>query len=559
MASNVAFSYFQTLTAPSNFVSRGLHISSHQNRSHRRAYPRCLPSPTTLMITDTSLNQNNSTAPHSVRDANTLIVGGGPTGLLTAILMARRNVPVTVLEQDDNLSRFDPLRAYTVTINHRGLKALSQYPSLMKDVTERGQAFQIMRHTRFNADGTSQPLSFGTGSQIPNARVLHSRISLVEVLQEYASSFENITLLKQTKVTNVSYDDSGEMTVYVSSSEKEYHIRTKLLLACDGKNSIVGKTLRETATDNSDVLQSSYGLGEDSLPTPSTGKLVKSIALGKEFESNELNNGSDLPDGTVIVNHISAKQGVSSSSAFWFTLFPMNSEMTVRCGGRIATTVQPARNELWSLKTAEEGYELFDKVLPQVKARSYISPENMTKFVEAEPLRLPDSTRVESLVVRVGGATQAGGVVFLGDAAHSFPPDLGQGLNAAWEGVEVLMKVLDALKPDSTIREFVGRYETEREKDVRALLEIVRRSAGFLAQRLPWSKVALLVVSSRLRSVLSRRLPMWFSPSLVELISRECSYSEAIRLYDETTQRLWVFGISTIVVPVLGVVTVLWR
>ncbi|KAI0565050.1 FAD binding [Gracilaria domingensis] len=176
----------------------------------------------------------------------------------------------------------------------------------------------------------------------------------------------------------------------------------------------------------------------------------------------------------------------------------------------------------------------------------------MKKFVEAKPIRLPTSTRLESLVVHVGRVTPSGGVVFLGDAAHSFPPDVGQGVNSAFEDVEVFVNVLDTFGSDGTIEDIIIKYEMERVKDIKGLLEYVRRSTGFAAERLSWARMMSRVVSLKLRGTMSKRFPKWFSPSLVELNGSDCSYSEAIRLYDETTVRLWACGVSAVALPIMA-------
>ncbi|CAN8072214.1 unnamed protein product [Agarophyton chilense] len=553
MADHVVFTGFLPVATPSKFAFVERFALARQNRKPRKTCPRYLHSSARfrpVMVTS-PLDQDHSTrntVPDAVRDANTIIVGGGPTGLLSAILMAQRNIPVTVVEQDDDLGRFDPLKAYALAINTRGMKALGMLPSLLQEVKALGVPYRSQRQINIDADGRSLELGVmrfpGTG-----IRTFHTRLSIVETFQSYSKNFANITFLKRTRVTNVSYDKSGEMELSLCSDKKKYSVRTKLILACDGKNSIVSETLTKSADENKSLFRSLHGLGKDSLPTPTTGKLVKSIPVSADYVTN-YSNESDVSEEIVVIHRLLPKGGTPPAKSFWITFFPMHPEMISCCGGRIGSFVQPKKSELWSLKTVEEGYKLFDEVLPQLQARTHISFENMKKFVESKPLRFPNSTRLESLAVHVG-ADPSGGVLFLGDAAHSFPPDRGQGLNSAFEDVEVFMNVLGQFSSDSTVEDVLREYETERGKDVRGLLKYIRRSTGFVAQRSSF-EVGIQIADTRLRTILSRRFPKFFSPSLLELVSRDLPFSEVIRLYDATTVRMMICSIL-VLLPFIGV------
>jgi kynurenine 3-monooxygenase len=69
--------------------------------------------------------------PDATRDASPAariaIVGAGPSGLVTAIALARRGVRTTVFERDQHpevAPRFNPDRSYTIDISGHGLKAI---------------------------------------------------------------------------------------------------------------------------------------------------------------------------------------------------------------------------------------------------------------------------------------------------------------------------------------------------------------------------------------------------------------------------------------------------
>jgi kynurenine 3-monooxygenase len=67
------------------------------------------------------------------------------------------------------------------------------------------------------------------------------------------------------------------------------------------------------------------------------------------------------------------------------------------------------------------------------------------------------------------------GVLLLGDAVHSFPPDIGQGVNAALEDVFVFHQVLAELEDD--LSRSLPRYEAVRSPDVDAVVRLAQVAA----------------------------------------------------------------------------------
>lgn len=57
-----------------------------------------------------------------------------------------------------------------------------------------------------------------------------------------------------------------------------------------------------------------------------------------------------------------------------------------------------------------------------------------------------------------------GSVIVLGDSTYSFPPDLGAGINAAFEDVGVLAKVIDDASLDVDISAIIRYFEDARRR-----------------------------------------------------------------------------------------------
>ena len=69
--------------------------------------------------------------------------------------------------------------------------------------------------------------------------------------------------------------------------------------------------------------------------------------------------------------------------------------------------------------------------------------------------------------------------MILGDAAHSMVPFYGQGMNAGFEDVRVLLSLMDAEEvssakssPSAPLARTLDRYSKERERDLRSIVNL---------------------------------------------------------------------------------------
>lgn len=94
---------------------------------------------------------------------------------------------------------------------------------------------------------------------------------------------------------------------------------------------------------------------------------------------------------------------------------------------------------MWSCQTGSQLLEFIEESFPQISdLPNFIKPEEADEFARGKPGKFPMPQFVPRLTASSGETELA----LLGDAAHAFPPDVGQGVNSALEDVISLMDIL---------------------------------------------------------------------------------------------------------------------
>ncbi len=160
------------------------------------------------------------------------VAGGGPAGLVHALLLARAGVQVVVLEKHSDFLR--DFRGDTV------------HPTTLRIMDELGLVDEFLRlpHTKvtrvaFDADGTLR--TFGNFSALKRLGFKHPYIALMpqwdflDFLAEKASAYPEFTLIRNAEVTELIFD--GGRVVGVRTPELE--VRSELVVGADGRKSAV--------------------------------------------------------------------------------------------------------------------------------------------------------------------------------------------------------------------------------------------------------------------------------------------------------------------------------
>src|ERR1700734_3497155 len=161
------------------------------------------------------------------------VAGGGPAGMVHALLLARSGINVTVLEKHNDFLR--DFRGDTV------------HPSTLRGMDELGLIDEFLRlpHTKvmclaFNTDGTLRTFwNFRALSRLgfkPPYIALMPQWDFLDFLAEKASAYPEFTLVRNAEVTDLLFD--GDRVVGVRTPELE--VRSDLVIGADGRKSAGG-------------------------------------------------------------------------------------------------------------------------------------------------------------------------------------------------------------------------------------------------------------------------------------------------------------------------------
>jgi kynurenine 3-monooxygenase len=467
---------------------------------------------------------------------NVLIVGGGPAGFATALILAKRGWKnITVLEQRVAADYYEPDKSFNYLIDGRGQK-LTDFLGLTDELTKIGVSSKEFYLTLIQANGSRKTRNLPMVD--PNRKTaywLQRKAFVLLLYQEIEKNWQDsITVLFKTKCAQINQitNNRGEQKLEIlaqSENGESFRFEPRFLVGCDGINSAVRNTLKKWDESTSDRFEMKL------FPSPSSNLRYKVLSLPPKLPLDH--SGTELAVSDMAYAIRGAFRGRDRSVSLG--LLPLKNPDTART----ANIITSFDHEIWKLKNSEELYNFLEQAFPQLPIRQIVSPEEADRFAKSEGGYFPIPQYCSGLyfLLPQEQASDTTGVALLGDAIHCFPPDIGQGVNSALEDAYVLNEALS--QSDDDLSRALPLYESLRSADVKALVRLAQFAFPWQYNQDAFGK-ALWSINFFIRLILSRVLPFLFSPQAFFLIqNHQLSYHEILVKANRTTQNLYVVSL----------------
>lgn len=131
---------------------------------------------------------------------------------------------------------------------------------------------------------------------------------------------------------------------------------------------------------------------------------------------------------------------------------------------RTFNVIRLPNHDIWKVKTSEEMREWFAKAFPRFDfygESALVEEKEFERFTQTEGLQLPPCQYCPGICVVSPNSEAA--VMLVGDAGHTFPPDLGEGVNSGLEDALCLDQVLSK---NEKIGDAAREYAAQRAPEV---------------------------------------------------------------------------------------------
>lgn len=347
---------------------------------------------------------------------NTIIVGAGLVGSLTAIVLAKRGYSVGIYERraDMRLTTVDAGRSINLALSTRGLAALVEVG--LADII-REKAIPMNGRMMHDVAGNLSYLPYGKEGQFINSI---SRSDLNMILMDAAEK-AGVRIHFNHRCTKV---DAEQKSISFEFNGHAKNVSYELLLGTDGAYSAVRMALQFGGRFNFSQEYVEHGYKELHIPSKDAGYQLKPGAL-----------------------HIWPRE------AFMMIALP-NPDKS------FTGTLFFSFDELSKLKSKDKGKALFQETFADVLA---MIPDFEQQW-EQNP--------VSSLVTMkcLPWSDPGNNVLLLGDAAHAIVPFYGQGMNAGFEDVRILNQLLN--KHNDNWNDTINEFEQLRKPDTDAIAKL---------------------------------------------------------------------------------------
>eukprot|EP01039_Chlorochromonas_danica_P007803 gene7803-8614_t len=429
-----------------------------------------------------------------------VIVGSGPIGLASAILLARRGVQkVRVFDQlaepprpdDANFwGTFRSERSYNIGLSGRGQRALNFLDAW---ATVRKYSAPLWGAAFWTPGSDSPALEPVLGRKYRTQCIERDRLVgalLEEVRERYR---DQIDVAFNTRCTNVTWSNLGQESEQVHlklvNENGSFDLSTSWVIGTDGARSTLRDAMAVRTTSFEDV--NCY--------------LYRTFPL--HFPSENYSHW--LPEGMHMSFSVRLKENI--------LLEGLPTKENVHLA---ALLYKPNNSIISSIKTVDDAKKFFADYMPMVSTA--IDEAGYQKLLSAPEARFPKFQFVSPKLHYSRSAC------LLGDAIHSVKPYFGLGVNSAFDDIMALNDCLDATKND--VPKALQRYSKVHAKEAKALVsQSQRMDRGFIYFVLP------IIMDS----IFGKLFPGVFAGSVVRCFQNEqFSFTGALRkkLFDRTLQ-----------------------
>lgn len=356
---------------------------------------------------------------------NILIIGAGLCGSLLALRLAQRGYKVTVYESRPDLRTTDISagRSINLALSDRGLKALR-----LAGVEEKAREICIPMYGRLMHDIEGKTFASNYSGREGEYINSISRGDLNGILLTEAEKHENVNIHFNNKCLGV--DVENKTATFESYLTKEqFTIAADVIFGTDGAGSSLRKSYEKQFSDfkvSQEFLTHGY-------------KELEILADAKGAHRISKDHLHIWPRGDYMLIALPNMDG-----SFTVTLFLGHEE---------------GAYNFKELSSEEPIKDFFQKQFPDALA---LIPNILEEFENNPTGRLGT---VKCLPWHYKGNT-----ILMGDAAHAVVPFYGQGMNASFEDVMVLDKILDQYESDQSDWEKIfSAYQQARKQDADAI------------------------------------------------------------------------------------------
>lgn len=393
-----------------------------------------------------------------------MIIGGGLSGSLLSIFLAKRGFKVDVFERrpDMRYNRIPAGRSINLALSIRGIFALDKVGLTEEVMADAIPMYGRMMHGK---DGQTHYQPYGKEGQ-----AIHSvsRGRLNTRLLEMADEYENVTLHFNHRCVEVDYDKGK--AIFMNENDQEVAYFADRILGTDGAFAATRGRLQ--ITDRFDYSQSYLYVGYKELSIPALEQ------GGFQMEKNAL--------------HIWPR------GAFMMIALP-----------------NPAGDFTCTLFLAHQGNPSFENIKNEDEVMEFFK----THFPDAIPLMptlredFKENPTSSLCTVRCFPWVKDDKIALLGDAAHAVVPFFGQGMNCSFEDVVVMDECIEKHYPDWN--QIFSEYQTLRKPNADAIADLAIANFHEMADKV--GDVQFLE-RKRIEHDLSDKYPQWFQ-SQYELVT----------------------------------------